>query len=497
MKLENLIEGLSIIQLAGEVERKDIVSICYDSRKAVKNSLFVAIKGFNTDGHKYVMEAIARGVSVIVIEDDSNISNDYLVHQNVTKILVHNSRKALAILSKNFYKNPSNNIKVIGITGTNGKTSTTFIVKSILEAAGFKVGLIGTIKNLIGSEELSADMTTPESLELNQILQEMVENRCEYCVMEVSSHALELDRVYGINFCAAVFTNLTQDHLDFHSTFENYFLAKKKLFDSLDEKAIAITNLDDQYGRRIIENTKARVITYGKNSESSYSFDNANYSFEGIQYDVNHREKKFRVRTNLIGKFNIYNSLAAIALCSELGIKNEVIEKTLLNLPLIEGRFQIIGNYPIKVIVDYAHTPDALENVLNTIRDVLSVSRSTGKVITITGAGGDRDRTKRPLMGHAVQKHSDFVILTSDNPRTEDPNQIISDILSGMQKNDKILIELDREKAIKRAIEFADLGDVILIAGKGHESYQVIGNQKVPFSDIEVSKKYLIQRFGK
>ena len=497
VKLENLIDGLQIIQLAGEVERKDIVMICYDSRKVVKNSIFVAIKGFNFDGHNFIMEAIAKGATAIVLEDDSKVSNDYLIHQNVTKILVKDSRKALAHLSKNFFRNPSQRIKVIGVTGTNGKTSLTYFVKSILENAGKKTGLIGTIANYISNEIIPSERTTPESLELNQLLDRMANEGCEFCVMEVSSHSLELHRVFGIDFKVGVFTNLTQDHLDFHQTMENYFLAKKKLFDALSKDSLAISNYDNEYGEKILKDTKARIIFYGSNEKCNYRFENVSFTFDGIKFDLVYQGERIPIQSNITGTFNTYNLLAAISVCRELGVELDVIKSAVQNLKQVPGRFELVGNYPVKVIIDYAHTHDALENVLNTIRTILKSNNSKAKVITVFGAGGDRDRTKRPKMGKVVQSLSDLAIVTSDNPRFENLQQIFDDILSGMKKDETVILIEDREEAIKKSIELANEGDVVLIAGKGHETYQIVKNQRIPFDDKKVAEKYLQERFGK
>lgn len=497
MKLENLIDGLSIIQLAGEVERKDIGMICYDSRKVVKNSLFVAIKGFNFDGHNFVMEAIAKGAIAVVIEDDSKISNDYLIHQNVTKILVSNSRKALAILSRNFFKDPSQKIKVIGITGTNGKTSITYIIKSILNHSKEKTGLIGTIANYIGDRVIPSEKTTPESVELNQMLSQMVDENCKYCVMEVSSHSLVLDRVYGINFYAGIFTNLTQDHLDFHKTIDNYFSAKKKLFDSLNENTFAVINIDDVFGQKIISDTKAKVITYGSNENADFRFVNPKFAFDKIEFEILHKGNKYPIVANLTGTFNVYNLSAAIATCINLGIDFEQIQEAFRNISPVPGRFELADNYPVKVIIDYAHTEDALYNVLRTIRLILNSNNSTNKIITVFGAGGDRDRTKRPKMGKVVEKLSDLAIITSDNPRNEDVNQIFNDILNGIKDKERFQIIEDREMAIRKAISMAEENDIVLVAGKGHEAYQIIKGQKIPFDDRQVARKILKERFEK
>lgn len=498
MKLENIIEGLNVIQLAGEVERKDIGSIAYDSRNVKKSSLFVAIKGLTTDGHKYALEAISKGANAILIEDDSIIPNDYLIHQNVTKILVKDSRKALAQVSSKFYKEPSQKLKILGVTGTNGKTTVTYILKSILEEAGIKVGLIGTIKNYIGTNVLQSDKTTPESLELNQMFYQMVEAGCTHCVMEVSSHSLELDRVHGIEFKGAIFTNLTQEHLDFHPDMESYFKSKKKLFDNLDGDAIAVSNFDNSYGEKILLGSSARKISYGNNSKCNYYFTNESFDFSSTRFKVKSSRRELNIESKLIGIFNIYNITSCAAMCSELGIDDGSIINGIAKVSKVAGRFQIVsGDYPLNVIIDYSHTSDALENCLSSIREVLKNQNKRSKVITVFGAGGNRDKTKRPLMGKAVEKYSDKIFITSDNPRNEDPNIIIEDVLSGITDRSNVTIIPDREDAIKEAIENADENDVLLIAGKGHEDYQIIGDKKIHFNDKEIAEKYLREKFGR
>ncbi len=498
MKLENVIEGLKVIQLAGEVERKDITAIEYDSRNVKQGSLFVAIKGFTTDGHKFVMEAISKGAIAVAIEDDSSISNDYFVHQNITKILVKDSRKALAQISSKFYKDPSRKIKIIGVTGTNGKTTVTYILKSILEQTNSKVGLIGTIKNYIGNDVIVSDKTTPESLELNQMFYKMAEAGCTHCVMEVSSHSLELDRVYGIEFCGAIFTNLTQEHLDFHNDMESYFQSKKKLFDRLNKHSIAVSNFDDPYGKRILTNTPAKNISYGSSRSYNYSFANESYDFASTSFDLHYDNQKRKISSNLVGKFNIYNAAACAALCRELGIDENSITSGIAEVQVVPGRFQAVGStYPIKVIVDYSHTSDALENCLLAINEIIQNQKRNSKVITVFGAGGNRDKTKRPLMAKAVEKYSNKLIVTSDNPRNEDPEKIIEDILAGVSNKAKVRTISDREEAIREAIMNAEIDDVVLIAGKGHEDYQIIGDKKIHFNDKEYAEKYLKEKFGK
>lgn len=498
MKLENVIAGLNIIQLAGEVERKDIGSIVYDSRNVKKSSLFVAIKGLTTDGHKYAFEAISKGATAILIEDDSIIPNDYLIHQNVTKILVKDSRKALAQVSSKFYKEPSQKLEILGVTGTNGKTTVTYILKSILEEAGIKVGLIGTIKSYIGTDVLQSDKTTPESLELNQMFYQMVEAGCTHCVMEVSSHSLELDRVHGIEFKGAIFTNLTQEHLDFHPDMESYFKSKKKLFDNLNSDAIAVSNFDNSYGEKILVGSSARKISYGNSSKYNYYFTDESFDFSSTRFKIKSNKKELNIKSNLIGKFNIYNNTACAAMCSEFGIGDISVINGIAKISNVPGRFQIVsGDYPLNVIIDYSHTSDALENCLSSIREVLKNQNKRSKIITVFGAGGNRDKTKRPLMGKAVEKYSDKIFITSDNPRNEDPNIIIEDVLSGITDRSNVTTIPDREEAIKEATENADENDVLLIAGKGHEDYIIIGDKKIHFDDKKVAEKYLREKFGR
>ncbi len=498
LKLESIINNLNVIHLAGEVERKDITSIAYDSRKVKRDSIFVAIKGFKSDGHTFIMDAVSNGATAVIIEDDSKVSNDYLSHQNVTKILVPNSRIALADISSKFYGDPSKHLKMIAVTGTNGKTTITYLIKSILEEGGNQVGLVGTVENYIGDDILPADKTTPESLELNELFSKMRNAGCGYCVMEVSSHALELERVRGIDFCGAIFTNLTQEHLDFHLNMENYFHSKKKLFDGLNSSAIAITNFDDDYGRKIILNSKAKYFSFGSRSIYDYYFTNSRFDFASTNFAVKSKTREFKINSNLIGRFNLYNITASAAFCSELGVNDSSIVNGIKNVGNVPGRFQVVSRgYPLTVIVDYSHTPDALENCLAAIREVLSRTSRSSKVATVFGAGGNRDRTKRPLMGKAVQKFSDRIYVTSDNPRYEEPVEIINDIMSGIVKNGPVKIVENREEAIRSAILESSENDVVLIAGKGHENYQEIKGIRTHFDDKEVAQKYLKEKFGK
>jgi len=487
MQLTELLNSIHAIQVAGDVQRKDVSSICYDSRKVKKNSVFVAVKGFNYDGHRFIPDAINKGAIAVILEDVNSIPDSIFTHENVAKIVVKDSRKALAETSGALFNYPSKKIKLIGITGTNGKTTTTYFIKSILETAGEKTGLIGTITNYIGDKEIKSSLTTPESNDLNELLYEMYNEGCSYAVMEVSSHSLVLNRVYGLNFSSAIFTNITSDHLDFHNTFENYFNAKKILFNSLSSSSFAIYNSDDENSREIIKDTKANLISYGTSSNSDFKLKDIKYDLSGTTFTVEYKGNSYPVSTSLIGRFNAYNACAALVVGFVYGIQEEVILNGIKNTKQVPGRFEVIGKGEKKIIVDYSHTADSLEKALLAVKDIL---KGSGKIYTVFGCGGNRDKTKRPVMGKIATELSDFVIVTSDNPRFEDPFIIIKDIEAGIQKNNYKVIE-SREEAIAYAIKNSEENSVILVAGKGHENYQEIKGVRNHFSDREVAEKYL------
>ncbi|MBA4251211.1 MAG: UDP-N-acetylmuramoyl-L-alanyl-D-glutamate--2,6-diaminopimelate ligase [Chlorobiaceae bacterium] len=487
MELTQLLNSVKTISVTSEIQRKDIAGIYYDSRKVKSNSLFVAIKGFNSDGHKYILEAINKGAIAVVVQDNKAIPDEIFMHEKVAKILVQDSRQALAELSNAFYKDPSSKLKVIGITGTNGKTTTTYFVKTILETSGHKSGLLGTIANYIGDEKIESSMTTPESSDLFKILYDMLEAKTEYCVMEASSHSLELKRVYGLNFITGIFTNITSDHLDFHGNWENYLNAKKKLFDSLYSNAITILNADDPNVAAISADCKANKIFYGKNKISKYRIADISYDLNGTIFNLFVDDKKYSVSTRLIGEFNAYNATAAIAACVENGISIESAIEGVKATEHVPGRFEVIGSGDKKVIVDYAHTADSLEKALQNLRKIVGEEKP---ICTVFGCGGNRDKTKRPLMGKIATELSDIAIITNDNSRFEDPSEIIEDIKKGISKNNYRVI-IDREEAIREAILNTDNGTVILVAGKGHENYQSIAGVNNYFSDKEVASKYL------
>ncbi len=489
MTLSDLLQGVSVTKMFQTMYGKMVTThdvmisgIQYDSRKVQRENLFVALKGAGVDGHTFLSSAISNGAKVIVIEDDQAIPDSLCMHTGTVKIVVSNTRKALAQISANYYGRPAEKMTMIGVTGTNGKTTTTFLIKQMLESvSGIKAGLIGTVEYAIGNEKFPATHTTPESLEMQQLFAQMVQKGCTHCVMEVSSHALNQYRAYGISFAAAVFTNLTQDHLDYHGTMEDYFDAKKILFDGLNRDAVAVTNTDSDYGLKIVEGCKAKVLSYSVKNLSDVKAENVSVSVKGFTAVI----KGETISTKLVGRFNVYNVLGAYAAVLALGIDIANKQSVFGSLVPAPGRFeQIQSTKGWTAIVDYAHTPDALENCLQTIHDILPHRYKT-KIITIFGAGGDRDITKRPKMGAIADRLSDVMIVTSDNARNEDPMEIISDILEGISSKSKTFVEADRGKAIAKGLSMASSGDVILVAGKGHEDYQVVGKEKIHFSDKE------------
>ena len=487
MELSNLLNNVKVIQVVGEISRERITGIHYDSRKVTKNSIFVAIKGFKTDGHKFISDAINKGALAIVLEDDNAFPDVAITRQNAAKILVKDSREALAELSNYFFDEPSKKIKLIGVTGTNGKTTTSYFIKSIFETAGFKTGLIGTITNLIGDEEIATSLTTPESNDLNMLFHQMQTKGCEYAVMEVSSHSLVLKRVHKLLFSSGVFTNLTQDHLDFHQNFEDYLSAKKILFDNLESSASAIVNIDDPSGNGIVADSKAKLFSYGISESSDFRLTNIQFDLNGTSFTVNYKDQEFNASTTLVGEFNAYNACAAFSTAIISGIDSKLILQGIKNTKSVPGRFEVIGSGSKKVIVDYSHTPDSLEKALLAIKKIVKRDKP---VYAVFGCGGNRDRTKRSVMGKIASEIADKVIITSDNPRFEEPMMIIDEIKSGISKKNFIVIE-NREEAIKKAIRSSEKDAVILIAGKGHETYQEIKGIRNHFSDKELAEKYL------
>lgn len=487
MLLTELLNNVNVIQVSGTPAAREVKGIEYDSRKITEGSVFVAIKGFNTDGHLFVPDALNQKAIAVVVEDENSIPDSLANHSGAVKILVRDSRQTLAELSNAFYNEPSKKLRLVGITGTNGKTTTSYILKNIFETSGYKVGLIGTISNYIANEKIESKLTTPESNDLNKLLNKMNEKGCDFGVMEVSSHSLALKRVHGLQFSFAVFTNITAEHLDFHSDFENYLNAKKILFDTLPVSSSAVYNFDDVHSVDVMKDCKSLKYSFGKNTGSNFRIDNIYCDLNGTTFSINYENKNYNLKTSLVGDFNAYNAAGAFAVAKLSGIKDEIIAEGILNAPQVPGRFEVLNNGTRKVIIDYSHTPDSLEKTLLVIR---KITEKKNPVITVFGCGGNRDKLKRPLMGKIATELSDQVIVTSDNPRRENPSQIIEEIKSGITNQNYKVIE-ERETAIKEAIKMSGKGSIILIAGKGHEDYQEINGVRNHFSDSEIAKKNL------
>ncbi|MEW6623138.1 MAG: UDP-N-acetylmuramoyl-L-alanyl-D-glutamate--2,6-diaminopimelate ligase [Bacillota bacterium] len=485
MNLKRLIGNLDACEILGSLDGLDIAGIKYDSRLVLPGDLLVCIPGFKTDGHLFAGQAVDVGASCLVVER-------FIDGLKIPQIKVPDTREALAILADEFYEKPSMQLGLIGVTGTNGKTTTTYLIKALLESKT-KVGLVGTIGNIIGHEILPSARTTPESVDLQKLLREMVDTGVKYSVMEVSSHALELKRVNQCAFDIAVYTNLSQDHLDFHDSLIAYRNAKGILFELVgskpkDRPAYAVINRDDKFYEFFRQKSGVPVFSYGVNHECDYKAANIQVKGEGVSFEVYYPKGKISLSLKMTGLFNIYNSLAAFAVGHQENIPPETIKSCLENVEGVPGRFEKVNaGQDFTVIVDYAHTPDSLVNVLKSAKGFVK-----GRVITVFGCGGDRDRTKRPLMGEAVAMYSDFSIVTSDNPRSESPESIIEDILPGMKDHTSSYEVIpDRRQAIGRAIELAKPNDLILIAGKGHETYQEIKGKTYPFDDRVVAREYL------
>lgn len=458
-----------------------IEKIAYDSRQVSQGDLFVAIRGSQTDGHQFVDEAVARGAVAVVLEKERPV-------EGCIKVRVPDSRHALAILANEFYGHPSEEMKVVGITGTNGKTTISYLTKSVLEAAGWKVGLIGTIAYWVGDEVREAVITTPESLDLQRILKEMLRGGTDCVAVEVSSHSLVLDRVYGVDFDLGVFSNLSRDHLDFHSTLEEYFQAKSILFQRLTGRgAQAVINIDDPAGRRLMDLSRVPVVTYGFQHQAEVHPLSFDFSLEGTRLVATSPVGQIEFFFRLPGRFNIYNALATIGVGVAFGVHPAEMASGLEAVNSVKGRFERIDcGQDFTVLVDYSHTPGALENCLQAVRQL-----TPGKAIVVFGCGGDRDWGKRPLMGEVAARLSDYAVVTSDNPRGEDPVKIIEQIEAGIPIGFEYERTVDRAEAIRRALSLARSGDMVVIAGKGHENYQIIGDKKRPFDDREVAEQVL------
>jgi len=488
MQLKTLLTAISVRQIIGQPDRA-VESIAYDSRRVQRNGLFVALRGEKFDGHDFIEQAVEKGASVIVAEREQK-------YPRATSVAVENTRTALADLSAAFYGYPARKLKLAGITGTNGKTTTTFLIQHICEKAGVRCGLIGTVRYQLGERVLPAARTTPESLDLQELLAQIANAGCRAATMEVSSHALAQDRTRGLEWDVAVFTNLTQDHLDFHGTMKNYFESKLKLFTQLasqqkKRKPVAVINIDDRYGEQLLGKIDKSIslITYGMGVRADFRASNYRMEFGGTSYQLDARGKSYLVRIPLIGRFNVANSLAALAAANAMGIGVREAVLSLGKSPQVPGRLEMVpAKRQFQIFVDYAHTPDALLNVLKTLREL-----EPRRLIVVFGCGGNRDREKRPLMAQVVDLNADYAIITSDNPRKEDPAAIISQVERGFRSShyEKII---DRAEAIARAIALAQQRDIVLIAGKGHETYQEFADHTVPFDDIQVARRALENR---
>jgi UDP-N-acetylmuramoyl-L-alanyl-D-glutamate--2,6-diaminopimelate ligase len=480
MQLQDVLYGITITNLIGKTNR-EVGVLTFDSRQVANDAVFFAIKGTVSDGHVYINSVLEKGVSVIVCEQ---IPQEIV--EGVTYIQVADSSVALGKMAANFYGNPSSDLQLVGITGTNGKTTIATLLFKLFRELGYKVGLISTVDNHINDQVIPATHTTPNPIALNALLQDMVNAGCDYCFMEVSSHAVVQHRIEGLNFAGGVFSNITHDHLDFHKTFDNYIKAKKAFFDELGSSSFALTNLDDKNGMVMLQNTKAVKKTYALKQMADFKARIIENSFNGLHLDVDHTEVFFK----LVGSFNAYNLLAVYGTAMLLDQDQLTVLTTLSNLTGAEGRFDYVVSNGIIGIVDYAHTPDAVQNVLSTIQDI---RKGTEQVITIIGCGGDRDKTKRPIMAQVACDWSDKVILTSDNPRTENPQTIVEEMEVGVSPTNrrKTLSIIDRREAIKTACHLAKPGDIILLAGKGHEKYQEINGVRHHFDDKEVLMEQL------
>jgi UDP-N-acetylmuramoyl-L-alanyl-D-glutamate--2,6-diaminopimelate ligase len=467
-----------------------VTGIAYDSRQVEPGNVFVALKGVRADGTLFVRQALERGAVAIVSEQLTPPD------AGVPWTTVRDARVALACLAAAFHGHPSAELQVVGITGTNGKTTTAYLVGSVFEAAGTRCGILGTVAYTVGAEVREATRTTPEAPDVQLLLRDMVTAGCGACAMEVSSHALSLRRVDDVTFAAAVFTNLTRDHLDFHADMDDYFRAKRRLFEMLPPAAPSVINLDDPRGAALAQ-MAARPVTYAVTRSADVTPGPLSFSLEGLTFDIRTPRGVLHIRSSLVGRPNVYNILAAVSTADALGLSAEAITRGVESLKGVPGRFQMVSSDTddVTVVVDYAHTDDALRNLIETARPL-----ARGRLITVFGCGGDRDRTKRPLMGAVAGRLSDLIVITSDNPRTEDPKRIIEDIQRGLTPDTRrtedqpTLVVVDRRDAITKAVELANPGDLVLVAGKGHEKYQVIGDRVLPFDDVVVAREALARR---
>lgn len=484
--LSDILKTIKTKKVIGNLEIP-VTAIVFDSRKVEVGCLFVAVKGTQVDGHNFIDKAIQSGAKAIVCE---LLPEEH--HNEITFVQVDNSSKVLGILASAYYENASSKLKLVGVTGTNGKTTTVTLLYNLLRKLGCKVGLLSTVRNYIDNQIIEATHTTPDAVQMNKLMKQMVDAGCEYCFMEVSSHAIDQDRIAGLDFTGALFTNITHDHLDYHKTFAEYIKAKKKFFDELKPESFALINTDDKNGNVMVQNTKAKVSSYAVRSAADFKAKIIESHFEGSMLNIDNTD----VWTYFVGRFNAYNVLAVYACASLLGFEKDEILKALSDMKPVEGRFETLRSQNgIIAIVDYAHTPDALLNVLNAINQIRNDDQ---ELITVVGAGGDRDKTKRPDMAKIAAENSDKVILTSDNPRSEDPNVIIEEMKEGIsiEGKKKVLAIVDRMEGIRTACLLAKKGDIILVAGKGHETYQEVKGVKHHFDDREVINKIFYELYN-
>lgn len=490
MRLENLIKSLRFYSVTRPIEEIEIAGIKMDSRHVTKGDLFVCIRGFTVDGHEYAKQAELQGAAAIISEMDLDVT--------IPVIKVKDTSRGLALLANKFYGYPTRKLQLVGVTGTNGKTSVTYLLESIFKEDFRRTGLIGTIQMKIGEESYDVKNTTPDALFLQKCFSDMVNKGIDTAVMEVSSHALDLGRVYGCEYDIAIFTNLSQDHLDYHADMEEYIQAKSMLFAQLgnayveDKPRFAVLNVDDPYYKKLTRVTAQPILTYGIRNNAEVYASEIKLDANGVSFDLHLDGEKRRIESKLMGEFSVYNMLAAAAAAYCAGIKLPVIQRALEKTTGVSGRFEPVNlGQDYGVIVDYAHTPDSLENVLRTIRSFVK-----NKVITVMGCGGDRDRTKRPLMTKTALSYSDHVIITADNPRTENPTAIVDDMLRGIEEN-HYEVQMDRKTAIRKAVFQANHDDIVLIAGKGHENYQIIGQQILDFDDRKVAGEAITEKLNK
>ena len=488
--LEALLALLNDASVTGP-NKKEILDITADSRKVAPGTLFIALDGATVDGHDFVQKAVDAGAAALLVSKDVSVSG------SVTIIKVSDTRQAMMTLVPFFFDYPAGKMRMIGVTGTNGKTTTTHMIAHMLREQGHKVGIIGTVHIVIGDQTFPIHNTTPDVVDLQHILQKMVDAGVSHCIMEVSSHALALGRVAGVEYDTAVFTNLTQDHLDFHKTFENYLAAKCKLFTGLTQGSPhkspkgAVVNIDDPNGQRIMDLTKVPVITYSTQKKGTLNAHDVTMTSKSSAYTVEYKGASYPVKMNTTGLFNVYNTLAAIGACLQEGLSMDAIDKALTTFTAVPGRFELVDEgQDFAVVVDYAHTPDGLENILKTAKAI-----TKDRIIVVFGCGGDRDATKRPIMGRFAAQYGDRIFVTSDNPRTEDPVKIVTDVAAGvkeaLREGTSYQVIVDRSEAIHEAIKEAQAGDVVIIAGKGHETYQILKDKTIHFDDREVARQAL------